>query len=165
MTMGGLKPLSRPAATLAASILLIAGIGLGGVLAHQGATGVVKQRMDAMEVMAKSMKTVGGMLKGESGYDARKAAASAQAIGARSGTAMTKLFPKGSLHPPTEAKPEIWQDWSAFEQAARELGAAAEDLEAAAIAGKDMPEPMRAAFRRLGETCASCHEKFRLKKQ
>ena len=165
MIWGGLKKLSRSITALAAMVLLVVGIGFGGVLAHEGATGVIKQRMDAMKAMADAMKTIGGMVKGETGYDPAKAAASARAIGAHSGAVMTKLFPKGTLHPPSAAKPEVWQDWAKFEQAARELGMAAKDFEATATAGADVPEPMRAAFRRLGEACTACHERFREKKR
>lgn len=157
--------MSRSVVTLAATVLVAIGIGFGGVFAHEGASGVIKERMDAMKAMAGAMKTVGGMVKGETQYDAAKATASAQAIGAHSGVVMTKLFPKGSLHPPSEAKAEIWQDWARFEQAARELGVAAKDFETTLTAGADLPEPMRAAFRRLGEACKTCHEKFREKKR
>ena len=163
MILGGLIALSRSATTLAVSVLLAIGIGLGGVLAHEGATGVIKQRMDAMKAMATAMKTVGGMMKGEASYDAAKAALSAREIGDHSGIAMIKLFPKGSLHPPSEAKGEIWQDWAKFEQEAHDLGVAAKDFEATVTAGADVPEPMRAAFRRLGQSCVSCHERFRQK--
>ena len=161
----GLKPLSRSSPAIAAAVLLVFGIGLGGALAHEGATGVIKQRMDAMEVMAKAMKTVGGMLRGKASYDAAKAMASARTIGANSGIVMIKLFPKGSLHPPSEATADIWRDGARFEQEARDLGVAAKDLEATIVAGKDVPAPMRTAFRRLGGTCVSCHESFRQKKR
>ena len=164
MNLGGLKRLSRSAATLAAPVFLVVGIGFGGVLAHEGATGVVKQRMDAMKAMATAMKAVGGMMKGEASYDAAKAMASAREIGAHSGTVMTTLFPPGSLHPPSEATAEIWRDWTRFEQEARDLGVAAKDFEATVTAGAKVPEPMRGAFRRLGESCVSCHESFRQKK-
>ena len=164
MSKGGLKPQSRSASAIAASVLLVFGIGLGGVLAHEGASGVIKQRMDAMEVMAKAMKTVGGMVRGKAGYDAATAMASARAIGAHSGIVMTKLFPNGSLHPPSEAKPDIWRDWAKFEQEARDLGVAAKDFEATIVAGQDVPAPMRTAFHRLSRNCVSCHESFRQKK-
>jgi cytochrome c556 len=43
--------------------------------AHDGATGVVKERMQAMDAMAKSMKTVGPMIRGQVSLDHEKAAA------------------------------------------------------------------------------------------
>lgn len=131
--------------------------------AHGGATGLVKQRMDAMEIMGREMKLVGQMLRGQEPYDAKKAAAAGQAIASLSGQHLTALFPEGSLMHPTEASAEIWKDWERFSSLSNALQKAAEDVVAAADAGGGK-DAVAAGFGRLAKTCKSCHEAFRIKK-
>lgn len=90
-------------------------------LAHGGATGMVKERMDSMKAMGEAVKATSAMFKGETTYDADAVNAAAKTIKAHSGEALTKLFPKGSGHEPSEALPKIWTDWEQFEQLAKRL--------------------------------------------
>ncbi|MEJ8474631.1 c-type cytochrome [Roseibium algae] len=139
------------------------------VSAHGGATGIVKQRMDAMSEMARSMKTIGGMVRSKTPYDAeavRKAAAYMELHG---GTELTKLFPEGSLMKPSEAKPDIWQDWETFKAQADDLknsAAVLKDMSGNGLAslGADGVLSVRQAFAAVGKTCSACHQKFRIKK-
>lgn len=108
------------------------------VMAHGGATGIVKERMDAMGDMKDSMKEVSDMFKGKTAYDANKVRASAEVLKAHSGTALTKLFPEGSLQHPTEAKAIIWDEWDRFSKLADHLGTLSEGL-ANAAENKDTP--------------------------
>ena len=48
--------------------------------AHDGATGVIKQRMDMMGEIAKAMKSIGQMIKGEQAYNSEVATAAAREI-------------------------------------------------------------------------------------
>lgn len=137
-------------------------LGSSASLAHGGATGIVKERMDLMKGMGKSMKSVSAMMRGEAPYDASRVQALAGQIADQGGEAITRLFPQGSLDMPTEALPAIWQDWQRFESLADELGQLAADLGAAAAGGRD--EAMT-AFRALGRNCSGCHEDFRQKKE
>ena len=91
---------------IAAAVLLSGTAGL----AHDGAMGVVKQRMDAMGAIKDANKVLRGIMRGQREYEAAAVAASAAVIAGHSGDALTVLFPEGSLTPPTEAKPEIWQN-------------------------------------------------------
>ncbi len=84
------------------------------VFAHGGAKGVVKERMDLMDNMKDAMKTLSAIYKGEQEYDADTVRKAALIIRDHSGGAMTKLFPKGSAHGPSEAKQNIWQEWERF---------------------------------------------------
>ncbi|MFW1678340.1 c-type cytochrome [Pontibacter sp. JAM-7] len=102
------------------------------VVAHSGASGVVKQRMDAMKDMKDSMKTISDMFKGKALYEADKVQAAAAVIRDHAGEQLTKLFPEGSLQHPTEAKPEIWQEWDRFSRLAAHLGVLSEGLQQAA---------------------------------
>ena len=130
------------------------------VHAHEGATGIVKERMMAMGEVGKSMKGISAMLKDEVPYDGAEVARLSGVIHARSGDHLTKLFPAGSLDAPTEALPSIWEQWDRFDALARRLTDAAKNLEAAAADRSGA----RQAFAGLAKTCRACHTDFRKKK-
>lgn len=147
----------------ATGILVIAILaGAGAALAHSGATGIVKQRMDAMSAIGDDMKKIGLMLRGTAPFDAGQAQAAARAI-ANHASHMDMLFPPGSLSPPTEALPAIWDNWDAFADLTQALHARADRLAQLAASGASEAE-IAAQFKTLGETCSACHEKFRIKK-
>lgn len=104
-------------------------------LAHGGATGIVKERMDAMAVMGNSVKAVAPMMRREIDYDAEAVKLAAQVFAKHSGEAMTKLFPEGSGGGASEATPEVWSEWSKFEELAEQLGAYSNGLALAADNG------------------------------
>ena len=145
----------KRAALLAASTLALGTI----AFAHGGATGIVKERMDQMSAVAKSMKAIAAMIKGAEPYDTNRVRELASEIGARSGTHLTRLFPEGSQHPPTEALPGVWSDWPRFAEQAERMRSAADAL----VDGAE-PDTSRALFQTLAATCKSCHDTFRLEK-
>ncbi len=107
-------------------------LGIVAALAHGGATGVVKKRMDSMKAMANAVKTVAAMVKGDTAYDADVVKAAAQSIRSHSGDALTRLFPEASTHEPSEALPKIWTDWDAFKDLAGRLEILSDGLSRAA---------------------------------
>lgn len=118
--------------------LLAGALGLAGLttaLAHGGATGIVKERMDAMKAMGEAVKSLSAMMRGETEYDPSEVRANAQTIESHAGEALTSLFPEGSTDAPSEAKPEIWSDWETFEDEANRLRELASGLSAAAENG------------------------------
>ena len=102
------------------------------VLAHGGATGIVKERMDAMTAISKANKALGAMFKGEVDYDPEAVQAAALEVKGHAGEAMTELFPEGSDGMPSEALPAIWEDWASFEALAGELATYSQALADAA---------------------------------
>ena len=104
-------------------------------LAHSGATGIVKERMDAMSEMSKTVKVLATMMRGEKAYDAKVVRAGAALIGKHSGDAMTGLFPKGSKHGASEAREEIWTNWQEFKNLSNRLEIFAAGLSDAADNG------------------------------
>ena len=162
--------------------LLITGAGLA--WAHGGATGIVKDRMDAMSSMAESVKTLKPMMRGRTTYNAETVQTAAQSIARLGGVHLTEMFPEGSLTEASEAKPAIWQQWSQFETYAQELTLYADGLAAsaanevslndgvAAIEGSSQPMtveqlalmPPADVFGLLTKNCAGCHKTFRSKK-
>lgn len=101
----------------AMAAVLAVGLG-GGAVAHVGATGVVKERMDLMMEIGDATKAIADMLRGTQPYDAERMRAMARRIEGHGGEAMTRLFPDGSLDHPSEALPAIWTEWERFERLA-----------------------------------------------
>ncbi len=128
------------------------------VAAHEHATGVVKERMDAMESMAKAMKAMSERAKANRDLTAIKS--DAQVIQRLTAT-ITALFPAGSMQQPTQARAAIWQNWDDFENKARltEL----ESGKLAAVDAKDL-KAVSAQLRALSQACSGCHERYRAKK-
>ncbi|MFA3920677.1 c-type cytochrome [Ruegeria hyattellae] len=108
------------------------------VFAHGGATGVVKERMDGMGVMKEAMRVLTPMMRGQVDYDAAVVRERSEDISRHAGEALTRLFPEGSLDAPSEAKPEIWQDWDAFSAMAEKLRVTADGLAEASENGLEM---------------------------
>jgi cytochrome c556 len=142
-------------ACAAAFIVSISGL----AIAHSGATGIVKERMELMKGIANQMKTIGSMVKGERNFSAEEASAAASMIATKSEN-VSDLFPEDSIMNPSEALPTIWEDWDAFVRLSEEMNTHAKTLAEASINADDVTT-IRAAFVRLAKTCSSCHEDFR----
>ncbi len=132
------------------------------VVAHKGATGFVKKRMDRMEAIGAEMKLIGAMVRGKKRFDGSKIAAASERI-ARHGRKMNKLFPKGSWKKPTHALPKVWKDWRGFTRAMNTMVRSATVLAEAGRAGNK--KRARAAHIALGKSCIGCHRTYRLKKK
>lgn len=117
------------------ALALVASITAGVALAHSGATGIVKERMDGMAAMQKAVKAVTPIMRGQAEYDANAVRSFAAAVEMHSGEAMTKLFPEGTGGEPSEAKEEVWSDWEGFEALAMDLEILGKALSVAADNG------------------------------
>jgi cytochrome c556 len=137
---------------------IVAVVLAGPVAAHEHATGVVKERMDAMSDMAKHQKAISQRLQNKRDLTAIKA--DAEAIAAHA-PHITHLFPAGSTQKPTQARPAVWQNWSDFENKAKALETASRAL--AETSASDV-QALTAAATALTRTCADCHEKYRARK-
>lgn len=144
---------------IAISILIAVSLASLKTIAHDGATGIVKERMVAMKSIRDRLKSVAAMIKGEEPFNSEKLATLADEIGAHGGDSMIKKFPKGSIHGPSEALPAIWEDWEEFRRLAFKLSKTSDDLANAAITSPNRP-PVE-AFKALASTCKSCHDDFR----
>lgn len=100
--------------------------------AHGGATGIVKQRMDAMSAMGKAVKAIVPMMRGETDYDENTLRSSAETIKNHAGSELTELFPEGSGGAPSETKDVVWTSWSEFSELAEQLEIYADGLARAA---------------------------------
>lgn len=139
-------------------------IAAGTAVAHPDATGIVKDRMDAMQSIAAAMKRTSGLIRAASGSG--ETGTSAIAVEARKiaahGNRIPVLFPAGSDGGVSDATPEIWTNADGFAQKSADMIAAANDLAAAAEAAR--AGELAAKFRGLGATCSACHRDFRQKR-
>lgn len=141
------------------AVVLVVGIA-SGALAHTGATGIVKERMDGMGALADAMKALVTMNK-SGDLDVDKIKEISATIQNHSGETLIKQFPEGSLPDVSEASPEIWQDMDGFSKISNQLYDAALALEAGA-ASRDLA--LGDMIQTIGATCGACHKKYRIKK-
>lgn len=121
--------------------LVASSVGLA-ALAHSGATGVMKERMDAMGEMGDEMKRLAPMMRGQTEYDPDVVRNAADTMIGHAGAQMTELFPEGSNGEPSEALDTIWEDWEEFAALAEALRTTAEGMKLAADNGLAGPGEM-----------------------
>lgn len=134
----------------------------GAVAARDGATGIVKQRMDAMDAMAAAVKAIGAALKSNGAIQREALARHAQTV-ADQGDRIVSLFPAGSGGGVSRAAPAIWNNEKLFADRADALVDAAIDFNSVAEDGDRAA--LTAAFAEMGRACSACHQDFRLEKR
>lgn len=150
-----------PGALLATLLGAVVAASALNAYAHGGASGIVKERMDAMELMGKAMKTVGEMFKGQRSYDADAIKAAAELI-SRHAQDIPGLFPDShaSRHGKvTEALPAIWEQKDRFDALSEDM--LRESLLLAAVAQDEEKREVRRQFAKTAKVCSSCHTAFR----
>ncbi len=127
-------------------------------LAHEDAdklpAGPIRDRHVLMEGIGKQAKIIGGALKEGKLDPVGPAAASIAADAAKA----LPLFPPGSTHEFSRAKPEIWTHWEDFQKDMKSLQTDATALAAAAKSGGDVP----GAAQKMFGNCKGCHEEYRV---
>jgi cytochrome c556 len=120
-------------------------------IAHDHATGVVRERMEAMETMAKAMKAIRAHLDGDGTLEpVRAGARSIQALATECSRCF-RLEP-ASIVPRLSAR---FGDWPDFEAKARTRAAESARL---AEAGSRDAQVISAQARMVSNACGSCHE-------
>lgn len=125
-------------------------------LAHKGATGIVKERMDKFEASEKATKRIKQAL---SRGDTAVINTEAEFLVSWAHE-MERYFPKHSNPPPSEARDEIWLQWDGFLGAIQSFDNAAQTLVDTSKAG-DTPL-IGKAFKEMTRSCKSCHQQFRV---
>ena len=124
-------------------------------LAHEGATGVVKDRMDGFKASQSHVKAIAKSIKQK---DLKAVIDPAEKI-ALWADQMVEYFPEGSNKKPSEARDNIWTEFDIFTEQASANGMAARRL--ATIAKTGNVDQAQAAFKEVIGTCKSCHQRFR----
>ncbi len=145
---------------LAGAVLAISMTASIAAIAHEGATGVIKERMDGMKTIGQQVKIMVPMMKGTLPYDPAKVAESASIIKNHAGENFTSLFPEGSHSKPSEALDDVWTDWSKFCDLATELETSANALRTVAV-NNGSEDAFKGALGSVLRTCKSCHTNFR----
>ena len=123
--------------------------------AHEGASGIVKERMDNFGHARSQMKQINAALRGGDLPAVAEITSQMMAWADQ----MADAFPEGSDKAPSQASPAIWQDTAGFAAAIARYDAAIDGLHKAASAPDDAAA--MAGFKTLGATCKSCHRAYR----
>ena len=138
------------------SFLLISSIiSLTPLLAHEGAKGIVKERMDNFKMSKKMMQTIHKSIQNEDFVTIEKSATTLHNWSKE----MIKYFPEGSDGAPSEASADIWLDPEGFKKAVNNFELASLKL-INNSKEKDFDKTVD-SFRSLAGTCKGCHQKFR----
>jgi cytochrome c556 len=147
---------ARASVVVAGLAALLLGIAVSQAQMKVGSGDIVADRQRLMKLNGASAKDLSDKVKAGQ-IEAMAVNAETIAINAQH---IPSLFPKGSLTDKSKAKAEIWDKWSEFEAAAKNLETKAVELRDAARA-KDQAkvEAMMKDFGR--QTCVACHDPFR----
>ena len=140
-----------------AAILITTILTYGDAIAHSGATGIVKERMDYFKASQANLKKIKTNIIKEN-YVAIIPLANDLAAWAEK---IPDYFPVGSDLKPSEASPKIWSDFEGFTAAAQLNWEATISLANAAMTTDR--DSIITAFRETAESCKSCHKMYRLK--
>ena len=123
--------------------------------AHDGASGIIKERMDKFTSSKSQLKQIKAALIAKDFEIVTNSAADLRDWA----RVIPDYFPEGSGMPPSEASPRIWEEFDSFIATAKNHEIAAINLMNAAKAAQEA-EAIE-AFRVLAGTCSACHQKFR----
>ena len=151
--------------SLTTLVVLFMGLGTASLVSAESHEGEVdphiKYRQKLMSVVGANMGAIGDIMKYQLVLPGHVESHAAQL--AESAKLIAPAFRKQASEGPTDAKPEIWQKWSHFEEDITEFEAAARALESA-VAKADSAA-VGPAVKALGKTCGSCHKHFRKPKE
>lgn len=123
--------------------------------AHDGATGIVKDRMDRFQQSNADLRAIARLAKSAQFEEVADISARMH----RWANEMAEYFPVGSDDHPSEAAAEIWSDAdgfaaaiTAYQQATSALITAAAEKNTMAVMG---------AFQATADSCKSCHRRYR----
>ena len=123
--------------------------------AHEGAKGIIKERMDKFKMSKSLMKKINKGLQNDNFIIIEK---SAQTL-LNWSKEMSNYFPEGSDTPPSEASSDIWLDPEGFKIAIKNFESAS--LELITQSKNENFDMTVDSFRSLAQTCKGCHQKFR----
>jgi len=143
-------------ALMAMTVLIVAGAA-SRLDAHEGATGIVKERQQGMVTFKKAMKTWKLALDKPQGPMPETIGEISTHLSSHAGARLLGLYPKGGPTKHTDASPRIWAEWAEFKRLAKALEARALTL---ATVSNDKTV-LRSEFKTIGKICKACHESFR----
>ncbi len=148
---------------VSAVILIVCFGSAAGVQAdgHEQDVPRVEYRQTVMSIIGGNMGAMGDIMKNRLVLPGHVAVHAGQM--AEMAKLIAPAFEKNIASDATDAKPEIWEDWTKFESAIADFEKAARNL-AAAAEGSD-PAAVGPAMKALGKSCGGCHKPFRQPKE
>jgi cytochrome c556 len=140
-----------------AALFVLAGI--SGARADDAAA--IGYRQKVMQGNGFHAGSIGAILKGEWPHK-EDAAAHAKALAANA-MLITNAFKAQTGDVKTDAKPEIWKDWTKFEEKVK--GLETESAKLADVAASGNTAEIGAQMKKVGEACGACHKEFRKPKE
>ena len=125
-------------------------------LAHIGATGIIKERMDMFKKNQGNLKAIKSHIGSEDYGSIIKLADEIRDWAVK----MPEYFPEGSNEKPSVASPAIWLDFDGFKNEAMKNETAAKQLIAAAKA--EDQKAVVDGFKAVAASCKSCHQSYKL---
>jgi cytochrome c556 len=130
--------------------LLLLGCGATAAMAD-----IITDRENLMKSFGPVGRTLGGMAKGTTPFDAAAAKTQLQIL-VDGAAKIPTMFPAGSNTPPTLALPTVWSDSTGFSAAAAKLG-----KDATAAQGATDAASFTAAYQTVQGDCGACHKVYR----
>lgn len=149
----------RKTAFLAAGALLAAGPVLASGGEASEAEKAVEYRKAVFTAMGHNFHPMVAMVKGKIDWDSEDFATRADRVAALAGMPWEGFMEGTADVGHSEAKPAVWEDNKKFEDLASQLGKRTAAL--AEAAGGDDRKAIKKAFKKVGETCKSCHDDFK----
>jgi len=120
----------------------------------------IKARQGYFQAVKLNVDLLSSMVKGKTSYDSTKASIAADNIYQLSRLNTQIMWPKGSGNDSenTKAQPDIWEDFSAFEEKFNAWRKASQQL--TATAGESL-SVLKTNFSELSHSCKSCHREFK----
>ena len=135
--------------------------GLAQADSHEKDAARLKYRQSVMSIVGTNMGAIGDIMKNQLALPGAVANHAGQMV--ESAALIAPAFKPEITKGPTDAKPEIWQDWAKFEKAIADYEEAARGLQTAATSGD--PAAVGPAMKALGKSCGGCHKPFRKPKE
>ena len=134
--------------------------------AHKGATGIVKERRDAMSELGDHSKLLGKMFKGEIAFDAAAVRDAANQFVAHA-EQMKDWFPDSEdsrYGHMSQSKQAVWEQWDDFVEEVDDFLNASQAMQDTAHRSEDEAE-LRKSFFAAAKGCKSCHKVYRKPKK
>lgn len=124
----------------------------------------IETRRAAFNLIGKSFKPIGGILKGEVDYNSANVPELVNRLVFLNGF-LHGAFPEDSNlgEPQTKAKPELWKNKEDFEKRLKEFKANSENLLAVAAREKSASPAFKEAAQKVAQDCKGCHDNYKLK--
>ncbi len=126
--------------------------------AHEGATGIIAQRMEGFKNAQKNLKSIKQSLKTSDYKNIEILSKQLELWGSQ----MIEFFPAGSeasISNKSEASSDIWKNFEKFKELSKNFELASKKLGVLSQSKND--EEIKEGFNQLANTCSSCHKLFK----